>query len=214
MDKQEENSPSATKKLLQLSGPKARTLEEFSLHSHDLTASLQLLEALNNKALSSEVRKGLWYHAITIFYKCFKHSDARRRLWPQVVFAKRPDLMPAYNFFLNLRDRHIVHDDNPYIKAYAGVIVSKNNESYTVEEIVSHVAIFDILDENKWRIFYALAKHAAAWAKQEKTRLKNLLQIECEKKTPEEIDSLQALAITIPTINQVSTKKEYENHSF
>ena len=73
MDKQEEFSPSATKKLLQLSGPKARTLEEFSLHGHDLTASLQLLEALNNKSLSSEVRKGLWYHAITIFYKCFKH---------------------------------------------------------------------------------------------------------------------------------------------
>ena len=214
MDKQEEFSSSATKKLLQLSGPKARTLEDFSLHSHDLTASLQLLEALNNKALSSEVRKGLWYHAITLFYKCFKHSDARRRLWPQIVFAKRPDLMPAYNFFLNLRDRHIVHDDNPYIKAYAGVIVSKNNGSYTVEEIVSHVAIFDILDENKWRTFYALAKHAAAWAEQEKQRLKNLLQIECEKKTPEEIDSLQALAITIPTINQVSTKKEYEKQSF
>ena len=210
MNKQEEFSPNITKKLLQLSGPKARTLEEFSLHGHDLTASLQLLDALNSKALSNEVRKGLWHHAITIFYKCFKHSDARRRLWPQVVFAKRPDLMPAYNFFLNLRDRHIVHDDNPYIKAYAGVIVSKNNDSYTVEEIVSHVAIFDILDETKWRTFYALAKYASEWAEQEKTRLKKLLQIECEKKTSEEFDSLKELAITIPTINQVSTKKEYE----
>ncbi len=210
MDKREEISPSATKKLLQLSGPKARTLEEFSLHGHDLTASLQLLEALNNKSLSSEVRKGLWYHAITIFYKCFKHSDARRRLWPQVVFAKRPDLMPAYNFFLNLRDRHIVHDDNPYIKAYVGVIVNKDNNSYTVEEIVNHVAIFDILDESRWRIFYELANYAAEWTEKEKTRLKNLLQIECEKKTSEEFDSLKELAITIPTLNQVSMKKEYE----
>lgn len=210
MDKQEEISPSATKKLLQLSGPKARTLEEFSLHGHDLTASLQLLEALNNKALSSEVRKGLWYHAITIFYKCFKHSDARRRLWPQVVFAKRPDLMPAYNFFLNLRDRHIVHDDNPYIKAYVGVYVNKNNDSYTVEEIVNHVAVFDILDESRWRIFYELANYAIEWTEKEKTRLKNLLQIECEKKTSEEFDSLKELAITVPTLNQVGVKKEYE----
>lgn len=210
MDKQEEISPSATKKLLQLSGPKARTLEEFSLHSHDLTASLQLLEALNNKTLSSEVRKGLWYHAITIFYKCFKHSDARRRLWPQVVFAKRPDLMPAYNFFLNLRDRHIVHDDNPYIKAYVGVYVNKNNDSYTVEEIVNHVAVFDILDESRWRIFYELAYYAIEWTEKEKMRLKNLLQLECEKKTSEEFDSLKELAITVPTLNQVSVKKEYE----
>lgn len=210
MDKQEEISPSATKKLLQLSGPKARTLEEFSLHSHDLTASLQLLEALNNKALSSEVRKGLWYHAITIFYKCFKHSDARRRLWPQVVFAKRPDLMPAYNFFLNLRDRHIVHDDNPYIKAYVGVYVHKENDTYTVEEIVNHVAVFDILDESRWRIFYELANYAVEWTEKEKTRLKNLLQLECEKKTSEEFDSMKELAITVPTLNQVSVKKEYQ----
>ena len=210
MDKQEEMSPSATKKLLQLSGPKARTLEEFSLHGHDLTASLQLLEALNNKALSSEVRKGLWYHAITIFYKCFKHSDARRRLWPQVVFAKRPDLMPAYNFFLNLRDRHIVHDDNPYIKAYVGVYVQKENDTYTIEDVVSSVAIFDILDENRWRIFCELASYAIQWVEKEKTRLKNLLKTECEKKSPKELDSLKELAITIPTLNQVSEKKEVD----
>ena len=208
MDKREEISPSATKKLLQLSGPKARTLEEFSLHGHDLTASLQLLEALNNKSLSSEVRKGLWYHAITIFYKCFKHSDARRRLWPQVVFAKRPDLMPAYNFFLNLRDRHIVHDDNPYIKAYVGVYVHKENDMYTVEDVVSSVAIFDILDENRWRTFRELVQHTLDWNYAEKRRLQMLLKKECEEKSPEELDSLKELSITVPTLAQVSTKKE------
>lgn len=208
MDKQEENSPSATKKLLQLSGPKARTLEEFSLHGHDLTASLQLLEALNNKALSTEVRKGLWYHAITIFYKCFKHSDARRRLWPQIVFAKRPDLMPAYNFFLNLRDRHIVHDDNPYIKAYVGVYVHKENDTYTVEDVVSSVAILDILDENRWRAFRELVQHTLDWNHAEKRRLQMLLKKECEEKSPEELNSLKELSITVPTLAQVSTKKE------
>ena len=208
MDKQEEFSSSATKKLLQLSGPKARTLEEFSLHGHDLTASLQLLEALNNKALSSEVRKGLWYHAITIFYKCFKHSDARRRLWPQVVFAKRPDLMPAYNFFLNLRDRHIVHDDNPYIKAYVGVYVNKENDTYKVEDVVSSVAIFDILDETRWRTFRELVQHTLDWSHDEKRRLQMLLKKECEEKSPEELNVLKELSITVPTLAQVSTKKE------
>lgn len=122
--------------------------------------------------------------------------------------------MPAYNFFLNLRDRHIVHDDNPYIKAYVGVYVNKNNNSYTVEEIVNHVAVFDILDESRWRIFYELANYAIEWTEKEKTRLKNLLQLECEKKTSEEFDSLKELAITVPTLNQVGVKKKYEKQSF
>ena len=207
MDKQEENSPSATKKLLQLSGPKARTLKEFSLHHHDLTSSLQLLEALNNTSFSNEVRKGLWYHAITVFYKCFKHSDARRRLWPQVVFAKRPDLMPAYNFFLNLRDRHIVHDDNPYIQSYVGVSVSVENDKYTVEDIISNVAVFDILDENIWRTFRELVQHTVDWVHTEKKRLQALLKKECEEKSPEELRNLKELSITVPTLAQVSTKK-------
>ena len=211
MDKQEENSPSATKQLLQLSGPKARTLKEFSLHHHDLTTSLQLLETLNNTAFSNQVRKGLWYHAITVFYKCFKHSDARRRLWPQVVFAKRPDLMPAYNFFLNLRDRHIVHDDNPYIKAYVGVYVSKQNDEYTVEDIISNVAVFDILDEKIWKAFRELVQHTVDWIHAEKKRMQMLLKKECEEKSSEELNALEKLSITIPTLAQVSTKKEIDS---
>ena len=118
--------------------------------------------------------------------------------------------MPAYNFFLNLRDRHIVHDDNPYIKAYVGVYVHKENDAYTVEDVVSSVAIFDILDENRWRVFCELANYAIQWVEKEKTRLKNLLKAECEKKSPQELDSLKELAITIPTLNQVSEKKEVE----
>ncbi len=210
-DTQENPSISNTNKLLQLSGPKVRTLKEFSLHHHDLMTSAQLLETLNNKSLSEEVRKGLWYYTITIFYKCFKHSDARRRLWPQVVFAKRPDLMPAYDFFLNLRDRHIVHDDNPYIKAYVGLYVAKEDSTYTVKDVISNVAVFDILDKNRWQLFSELVNYAVNWVRLERIRLHELIKKEYEVKTAAELDALEELSITVPTVAQVSEKKEFDS---
>ncbi len=199
-----------SEKLLQINSPKARTLKGLSLHHHDLKTSLQLLEALNSKTLSSEVRKGLWYHAITIFYKCFKHSDARRRLWPQIVLSKRPDLLPIYSFFMDLRDRHIVHDDNPYIRAYVGVRVKKETDQYTVEEVISNIAVLDILDENKWRIFCELVRYAVEWVDKERIRLQNALRKECEEMSCEELDALEELVIIVPTLDQVSSKKENE----
>ena len=196
-----------SERFVQLGGPKVKTLREIVLHQYDLQTALQLLEALNSKSLSNEVRKGLWHHAITVYYKCFKHNDARRRLWPQIVYATRRNFLTTFNFFQDLRDKHIVHDDNPYIRAYVGAIINEPGKEIKVEEVISGVAVLDVLEESKWRMFSELVRYAVEWIGKERTRMQDAIKREFEEKSYDELCSLEELAIKVPTIDQVSSKK-------
>jgi hypothetical protein len=65
---------------------------------------------------------------LTKFIGCFKKSKGRKRLVKEDVFAGDVNAMTSFRYFESLRDKHIVHDENPLQDVVVGVVLGENNE--------------------------------------------------------------------------------------
>ena len=96
--------------VIQLPGSKARQIADFALHRFDLEIALASLEGINATPLEAYlVRESLWRSAIVHCLKCFKESNSRACLDPKEVFERNADALEIYEYFLSLRNKHIVH---------------------------------------------------------------------------------------------------------
>jgi len=89
---------------------------DLSLHLSDLEVTLRWLELLTDKHTQpTPEADALWTAALTMFFKCFKHSRSRNRLVPEEVLANEPEEGRAqFSVLEALRDKTVVHDENAY----------------------------------------------------------------------------------------------------
>jgi hypothetical protein len=94
----------------------ARRWIDLSLHLSDLEVTLGWLELLTHKHTQpTSEANALWTASLTMFFKCFKHSNSRSKLDAAVVLANEPEEGRAQFAILEaLRDKAVVHDDNAY----------------------------------------------------------------------------------------------------
>jgi hypothetical protein len=114
-------------KLIRIDGVDARRLSDLCLHRNDLMFADECLAAINHVPEDPPVlRAALWSSAIVHYTKCFGRSNARERLNPQEVYAHEPpEAVESFQFFLALRDKHVVHDDNACAQSTPCAVLNK-----------------------------------------------------------------------------------------
>lgn len=117
----------------------ARRWVDFSLHLSDLEVTLGWLELLIHKHTQpTPEADALWTAALTMFFKCFKHSASRRKLDAKLVLANEPeDGRTRFSVLQSLRDKAVVHDENAY--SQGAVLVPIFNPDGPVAKIGSPV---------------------------------------------------------------------------
>lgn len=108
-----------------------KRLKDMWLHWWDLNEAKQSLESMNSNN-SDVVNRALAQNSIVVFYKCFGKSEFRdNSLKRNKILANfPPEAKKVFDFYKDLRDKFIVHDESRLSQALAGVILQSNKEHY------------------------------------------------------------------------------------
>ena len=113
-----------------------KRLKDMWLHWWDLNEAKQSLESMNSNN-SDVVNRALAQNSIVVFYKCFGKSEFRdNSLKRNKILANfPPEAKKVFDFYKDLRDKFIVHDESRLSQALAGVILQSNKEHPFVDTL-------------------------------------------------------------------------------
>lgn len=122
-----ESSEQKKHRTLALKGRDVRSLNDLYLNLTDLTLCLRLMT--DNKDVlwgkPSDLKVALWTAIITKYFSCFGNSDSRRTLNAGKVFKNNPNAQSTFYKFSNIRNKHIVHDENNMIQSNAVIQIDE-----------------------------------------------------------------------------------------
>jgi hypothetical protein len=188
----------------EISGRAATELRALALHEVDLRFCKSCLEELRklNYEIESERAEAFWISCITRFYKCFGGSKARSRLSVKKIFGTS-ESTEAFEFFRALRNKHIVHDENPFSDAHVVVAVHQSGDGENaVNVFASPIHLFLIGDAEIERV-RRLVDITLDWVTDKHKRLEEMLTAEYRQWPREKLLALPDLIITSPDMGQV-----------
>lgn len=105
----------------QLSGPIAKKVATLSLHHFDISFCERILREHSSKFVDeyNDLTLALWIAVLSKFMSCFQNSKARPRLDPRKVYGANSAALQDFELLLDLRNKHIIHDENSYYNVVA-----------------------------------------------------------------------------------------------
>lgn len=203
-----EGFPDAVK-IITINDPdKARSLADFSLHQEDLEFADACLDALNQTNENPIVREALWRSAIVHYMKCFG-SGVRSDLSEVDIYrSEPPEALLAFGYFKDLRDKHFIHDVNPYAQSIPGAVLNNGTKDYKIEEIVCFSAFGETLEQGNYRNLKLLIEKARTWVASEFNSLREQLTAALEKECYDELLSRESITYGVPTVKDVSRRRK------
>ena len=195
-------------KVVSLSGHVAKRLADLSLHQSDLEFAKAALDAINQAPMKPTVcREALWRSAIIHFVKCFG-DGARFRLHPRRIYKDEPtEAMLAFEYFKELRNRHLVHDENSYAQGLPGAVLNDGTKSYKVEKIVCFSAFGQTLEQSNYSNLELLVRLALKWVVAQFDLLCVRVTSELEQLPYDELLALEPLKYKMPLVDELSVKR-------
>ena len=199
-----EGFPDAAK-VVQIDGPKAKRLSDLALHKADLDFADQCLDAINQTPKDSHViREALWRSAIVHFLKCFGDSGARFQLSAQKILkTEPPQAMMAFSYFRDLRNKHLVHDENSYAQSLPGAILNKGNKDYKIEKIVCLAAIAVTLVQDNFSNLKMLIQKSRTWVVEQFDLLCKMITEELENEAYTNLCAKQTINYSVPVVDEI-----------
>lgn len=184
--------------VISIEGERAIRLSGLALHRSDLQFADEVLKTLNSMS-SPLAQQALWVSSLVHYFKCFG-SGVRTRLSEEEIYkSSPPEALQAYNYLKTLRDKHFVHDINPYTQCLPGAIISGPEKPYKVEKVVRFSARAESLESGNFSNLVLLIREALVWVVAEADKLCNEITEELEGLTREELLSRPRLAYSVPT---------------
>jgi hypothetical protein len=164
--------------LKRIDDPIARQLQGMVLHQTDLGFCKAALDELGriNRLAQPVLSEALWVSAITRYFKCFGKNAARTQLTATKVLKGHPlQAHEVFKYFKDLRDKHIVHDENPYSQSFVGVALNAEGASFKVADIISLAVSVFTFDDEHFGSFRNLVEVTLAHVSTKRDELHNLL---------------------------------------
>jgi hypothetical protein len=193
-------------KAIELSGPQSRRLAHLALHQGDLQFVIACLEEIN-RTESQIARDALWDYAIVRFVKCFVGGSARSQLDERHIYKNEPQGMQAFDYFKNLRNKHVIHDENAYSQCIPSAAINAGNKPYKVEKILAMPVIGITLEQANYNNLHLLASYALTWVTNKFDELCNTITAELEKESHEALIARKSASFTIPNTENIGTRR-------
>jgi hypothetical protein len=196
-------------KVICIGGPQAKRLSDLALHKADLDFAEKCLDEINQIPIESNIiREALWRSAIVHFLKCFGDSAARFHLSAEKIFKiDAPEALVAFNYFRDLRNKHLVHDENSYAQSVPGAILNKGNKDYKIEKIVCFAAIAVTLAQENYSNLKLLIQKSRTWVVDQFDTVCEKITVELEKESYENLFSKELLNYRVPRIDEINRKR-------
>jgi len=191
-------------KVVQITGEKAKRLADLTLHRTDLKFAIGFLEGINLVAEESEwLRKGLWHSAIVNFMKCFGKSKSRVPLDYKKVYKGERVGKDVFLYFKNLRNKHVVHDENAYTQSHPGAIINKKSCDHQIAKIICVAFIGVALDQAAYSNLHTSITHALKWVEEQIEDLCNVLTLELEAVPYDDLFSRKEIVYAPPKVEEI-----------
>lgn len=194
--------------LKRIETPIARQLQAVTLHQFDLTFCRDALAELAglNRAKNVTVVEGLWVAAIARYFKCFGDNKSRSQLSARKILKQHPGAEAVFTYFQNLRDKHIIHDENPFTQAFTGVAVNGPEAPYKADIISLAFNAFTVDDAHLTQLTQ-LVDVTLKWVDVKRDQLHNNLGREYEQWPRERLLALPDIQYAVPTADVVGVKR-------
>lgn len=156
--------------------------------------------------------KSLAQNAIITFYKCFGKNEFRyNSLRRDKILAGYPsEAKNVFDYYRDLRNKFIAHDESRFSQANAGVILETKKEAPFVDTFCT-VAVaekFKSVEERQGlSSLYQLILAAIQWVELKIDELRDLLEEKYKEKTISEFQELEPLKLNIPSQEEIYKKR-------
>lgn len=203
-----EGFPDAVK-VIRVDGGKAKQLADLALHKWDLEFAADCLSNINNVPEEPRViSQALWRSAVVHFMKCFGHSKARGQLNAKTIFKGNKLALENFAYFTDLRNKHLVHDENSYLQAISGAILNNGTKSYKIEKVVCSNFLAETLGQDKYSNFDLLIKTTLLWVTEKSDTICNELTADLEAESYEDLLARGAIAYKLPRLDEVGKTRK------
>lgn len=206
---QVEGFPDA-ERLIQIDDPKARRISDLLLHQYDLEFADECLNAINVAPSDpSAVKEALWRSAIVHFSKCFGSSAARFQLSRENIYKNEPpEAKLVFEYFKNLRDKHVVHDENSYSQSIPGAVLNRRDGARKIETIICFMARASTLEQTNYNNLKLLIKKALVWVVAEFNACCEGVAAELEALPYDELQRLPNMTYRVPDVGEISENRK------
>jgi hypothetical protein len=195
-------------KIINLDGPEAKRLADLFLHKLDLEFADFCLNTINQTPLENmTLRLALWHSAIIYYTKCFGRSTRFQLSQKKIYKNEPPAAIIIFDYFKNLRNKHLVHDDNPYSQCKPGAIINNGAKDYKIDKIICFAATVNTLNEGNFGNLKLLIKDAKKWVDEEYDVLCERFTRELERYSYDDLMRRTSMTYQPPKPKQVSCSK-------
>lgn len=182
-----------------------KQLQAIVLHEVDLHFCRYCLNELKSLDCEkqSELAEAFWISCIARFFKCFGNSKARFQLSATKIFRTNPQAKEVFKYFQALRDKHIVHDENPFSQAFVVIAINASEHGNSVAEVfVSPIHLFMINTAELERL-RQLIDTTFAWVSEKRVNLEKKLAVAYGQLTRDRLLALPDWTTNAPDPNDV-----------
>lgn len=182
-------------------------LKDYELHWWDLSEAKHCLEATNDN-YPDIINRALIQNAVILFYKCFGQSKFRNNSLKKdkILAGYPPEAKAVFDYYKNLRDKFIAHDESRYAQVLTGGLFETKKE-YPFVDVVSTIAVAETIDRTGVSSFYRLVLVTLQWVESKIDNLTDLVKSQYRDKRLPDIEGLKPLQLNVPTEKDIFEKR-------
>jgi hypothetical protein len=181
-----------------LDAQEARQLGSLVLNERDLRMAEEALHAGDAAESLTPLSEVLWTSAVALYFKAFGASKARIPLDAKKIFKGRPDALQCHRHFADLRNKHLLHDENAYAQPFVGLALNRRGMDWKVADVLSGVLFAYTADDSHRQPFRQLVGYALAWVSAERDGMHERLGKQYNAKSYDELDALSGISFRVP----------------
>jgi hypothetical protein len=194
---------------IKMTGGRARRFAHLTLHLHDLRFAGECLVQLRSETQLPDIaREALWRSAVVHYLKCFGNSAARFSLDPKTVID--PGLpRQVHQYFKDLRDKHLVHDENSYLQALPVGVISHLGQAPKVQDVFVMSFSSGTMSPDNLGNLELLIGTAYDWTQAAFDTVQASVRNEIEQVDHAELLTREQANIRVPTVEDLSMIREH-----
>lgn len=147
-------------------------------------------------------------HSITQYMKCFGSSASRGQLSAEKILKGAALGLEIHNYFKDLRNKHIIHDENDVAQCWPGAAINNGEKSYKIEKIITFSLTADTLLKESYSNLDKLITMSLDWVKDEYEKVCISLTSELETVPYQDLINRESVAHRKPEIDDVGIARE------
>ena len=202
-----EGFPNAIK-FIKIEGEKAQEIADLALHRSDLNFAQECLDSISKVADdNSIVPEALWCCAILHYTKSFG-TGVRFRLNKDHIYKDDNLGLEVFEYFQNLRNRHLVHDVNSYAQGLVGAVLNSRDAEHKIAGVLCSNFIGKTLEQGNFGNLVLLVRKALAWVSGRFDRLCVELKQELESESYANLFSREVVTYAAPTAAEIAKRRK------